>query len=30
MISLSSKLKVYNLIDKNYLNMEKLVDDLWQ
>ena len=30
MISLSSKLQFYNLINKNYLSMEKLVDDLWQ
>lgn len=30
MISLSSKLKFYDLIKDNYFNMEKLVDDLWQ
>ena len=30
MISLSSKLKFYNIIQDNYLDMEKLVDDLWQ
>lgn len=30
MISLSSKLMFYDLINDNYINMEKLVDDLWQ
>ena len=30
MISLSSKLKFYKLIKKNYFDMERLIDDLWQ
>ena len=30
MVSLSSKLNFYGLIEKKYLKMEKLVDDLWQ
>ncbi len=30
MISLSNKLKFYKICEKNYLKMEKLVDDLWQ
>ncbi len=30
MISLSNRLKFYGLVDKNYLEMEKLVDKLWQ
>ena len=30
MISLSNKLKFYDICEKNYLKMEKLVDDLWQ
>ena len=29
-ISLSEKLKFYGLIDKNYFNIERLIDDLWQ
>ena len=29
-ISLSNKLKFYNLLDKNYLDIDKLVDVLWQ
>ncbi len=29
-ISLSTKLKFYDLISKNYLDIDKLVDDLWQ
>ena len=29
-VSLSSKLKFYNLINDVYLDMERLVDDLWQ
>lgn len=29
-ISLSSKLKFYGVISNNYVNMERLVDDLWQ
>ena len=29
-ISLSSKLKFYGIIDDNYLDMERLADDLWQ
>ena len=29
-ISLSEKLKFYGLIEKSYLYMERLVDDLWQ
>lgn len=30
MISLSSKLKFYGVIDDNYLDMERLIDDLWE
>lgn len=30
MASLSNKLKYYNLIDKTYLNMDKLVNELWK
>ena len=29
-ISLSSKLKFYGVIDDNYLDMERLADDLWE
>lgn len=29
MIDLSIKLKMYNLIDKEYLNMKAMVDDIW-
>ena len=29
-VSLSDKLKFYDLIDKIYLNEKKLVDDLWK
>lgn len=30
MVDLSLKLKLYDLIDKAYFNMEELVDDLWK
>ncbi len=30
MIELSNRLKFYDLIDENYLDAEKLVDDLWK
>lgn len=29
-VSLSSKLKFYGLVDKNYVSMAKLVNDLWE
>ena len=30
LLDLSNKLMFYDLIDKNYINMEKLVNDLWK
>ena len=29
MTDLSIKLKMYNLVDKEYINMKEMVDDLW-
>ena len=30
MILLSERLKFYGLTDKNYLDVERLIDDLWE